>query len=314
MSQHFIFEAWAKMTSQSDRFGEMEAFLASLEEGSFSGAARRLGMTPSGISRTLDRCEARLGVRLLTRSTRSLKLTQEGQRYAALARKILAELDRAEDEITAGLAPSGLLRVSAAVSHGRLRIVPQLEEFARLYPAVDIDLTLTDLTEDPARGATDVAIRFGRLPDSGLTARKLGEEPMVVVAAPSYLDARGTPAKPEDLRSHDCLLFNFDPSRSRWPFCTQGRRTEVHVSGRFTANSGEALGMLAVSGLGIARVARFAVEDDLAAGRLREVLPGDTIDEGHEVHALFVGGDPIPARVRALVDFLADRMGTRSGQ
>ncbi|TPW26425.1 LysR family transcriptional regulator [Martelella alba] len=296
------------MASSSDRMREMEVFLSVLEEGSFSGASRRLGMSPSGVSRTVDRAESRLGVRLLTRSTRSLNVTQEGHSFAMVARRIIAELSAAEDEISAGSGPSGLLRVSAAVSHGRLRIVPLLEAFSRLYPAVQIDLTLTDLLEDPAQGATDVAIRFGNLPDSNLVARKLGEEPMVVVASPAYLNARGVPRHPGDLKAHQCLLFNFDQGRSRWPFTENGRRIAVQVSGNFQANSGEALGMLAVSGLGIARVGRFAVEAELQTGALCEVLAAYAAHDDHPVHALFVGGAALPGRVRALVDFLSERM------
>jgi len=296
------------MAQHSDRLREMEVFVAILEEGSFSAAALRLGLTPSGVSRTLDRCEKRLARRLMTRSTRSLTLTQEGHLFAALSRRVLSELDRAEAEIMGDDVPSGLLRVSAAVSHGRLKIVPLLRDFVRLYPKVRIDLTLTDLIEDPAQGDTDVAIRFGSLDDSSLVARKLGDEPMVVVAAPSYLEARGTPHHPAELPSHDCLLFNFGPGRARWRFLVNGEPMEVKVSGIMKANSGEALGMLAVSGLGIARVARFAVEDDIRAGRLREILARYPSGEAHPVHALFVGGNPVPGRVRCLVDFLSERM------
>ncbi|WP_246739570.1 LysR family transcriptional regulator [Martelella sp. HB161492] len=286
----------------------MEVFVAVLDAGSFSGAARQLGMTPSGVSRTINRTESRLGVRLLTRSTRALQITEEGQRFGIVARRIIKELAEAEDEISAGSGPSGLLRISAAVSHGRLRIVPLLEEFSRLYPAIQIDLTLTDLLEDPSQGMTDVSIRFGKLADSSLMARKLGEEPMAVVAAPAYLQARGVPHHPEDLKAHQCLLFNFDQSRSRWPFLDKGRKIEVQVSGSFQANSGEALGMLAVSGLGIARVGRFAVEAELRSGALTEILEPYCANDQHPVHALFVGGPALPGRVRALVDFLADRL------
>ncbi len=287
---------------------EMEVFVAVLDEGSFSGAARQLGMTPSGISRTIDRTEARLGVRLLTRSTRTLTITQEGQRFGILARRILQDVTSSEEAISAGNGPSGLLRISAAVSHGRLKIVPLLEEFSRLYREIQIDLTLTDLLEDPAQGMTDVAIRFGSLPDSSLVARKLGEEPTVVVASPTYLAENGTPQHPEDLKVHQCLLFNFDRSRSLWPFQDRGRSIAIKVSGSFQANSGEALGMMAVAGLGIARVARFAVEAELQAGTLTEILAGYSSNDPHPVHAVFVGGPALPARVRALVDFLADRM------
>lgn len=297
------------MTQMTDRLRAMEVFIAVLDEGSFSAAGRRLGLTPSAISRVVDRAEDRLGIRLLTRSTRSLVPTEEGLRFGVMARRILADLERSEEEISEAGQPRGLLRISAAVSHGRLRVVPLLDAFSRLYPGIRIDLTLTDHLDDPAQGTTDVAIRFGHLPDSSLTARKLGEETMVVVAAPSYLDSHGTPRHPDDLRSHQCLLFNFDRTRARWPFMIDGRIVHVDVTGSFLANSGEALGMLAGSGLGIVRVSRFAVEEELRSGALREVLAEYNSNERHPIHALFVGSPTIPARVRALVDFLSDRMG-----
>ncbi|WP_349295357.1 LysR family transcriptional regulator (plasmid) [Thioclava sp. 'Guangxiensis'] len=296
------------MAPLPDRLREMEVFITVLDEGSFSAAAQVLALTASGVSRTIDRLEARLAVRLLIRSTRALRLTSEGEAFAYSARRILSAVDQAEEQLGAGQCPSGLLRVSAAVSHGRLKIVPLLGEFSRIYPAIRLDMTLTDLLEDPATGRTDVAIRFGKLSDSSLIARKLADEPMITVAAPAYIATRGTPRHPDDLRQHDCLLFSFDPGRARWAFDTPEGPRIIQVGGKFRANSGEALGMLAVSGLGVARVARFAVEEDLAEGRLCEILQDYPVPETHHVHALFLGGPTLPARVRVFVDFLVDRL------
>jgi DNA-binding transcriptional LysR family regulator len=291
-----------------DRARELAVFAAVAERGSFSAAGRELGLSPSAISRTLDRMEARLGVRLLLRSTRALSLTAEGRSYLVMARRILADLQDAEEQIADRGAPRGRLRVSAAMSHGRLSIVPLLGEFAALYPRILVDISLTDSVVDVAAGEADVAIRFGPLPDSGLTARKLGVNPRAVVASPAYLARHGTPRVPEDLLGHNCLNFNFRRQEPRWPFRAEGRDFLLEVKGGIEANNGETLVQLAALGLGIARVSASHTAEEVAAGRLVPILqafnPGDTED----IHAVFVGGANTPARIRAFVDFLAERL------
>jgi hypothetical protein len=175
------------------------------------------------VSRAIDRIEARLGVRLLLRSTRALTLTAEGQAYLQMARRILADLDDAEQQIADQGAPRGRLRINAALSHGRLCVVPLLGDFAALYPHIVVDIALTDTLVDVAGGQADVAIRFGPLADSTLTARKLGETRRVIVAAPSYLAQHGTPQVPEDLYRFNCLNFNFRRVEPVWPFRRDGR-------------------------------------------------------------------------------------------
>ncbi|WP_428032564.1 LysR family transcriptional regulator [Ancylobacter sp.] len=292
----------------ADRARELEMFSTIARTGSFSAAGRALGLTPSAVSRTLDRIEARLGVRLLIRTTRALTLTAEGQSYLAAARRILADLDEAERVIADQGAPRGRLRVSAAFSHGRLCVVPLLGEFVRRYSHILIDISLTDAVVDVAAGQADVAIRFGPLADSALTARRLGENGRSVVAAPSYLQRHGTPGVPEDLLRHNCLNFNFRRAEPVWPFRRDGRDYALTVTGTVEANNGETLGQLAADGVGIARVGRFSIVDDLAAGRLVPLLepfnPGDV----EPIHAVFVGGANMPARVRVFVDFLAERL------
>lgn len=169
-----IFEPDAKAPLGADRARALEVFATVAAEGSFSAAGRVLGLTPSAVSRTVDRIEARLGVRLLLRTTRALSLTAEGQAYLGAARRILADLDDAEQAIADRGTPRGRLRISAAHAHGRLTIVPLLGEFARLYPHILVDISLSDRLVDVAAGDADVAIRFGPLADSPLTARKLG--------------------------------------------------------------------------------------------------------------------------------------------
>lgn len=292
----------------ADRARELEVFSAIARTGSFSAAGRALGLTPSAISRTIDRIEARLGVRLLIRTTRALTLTAEGQSYLGAARRILADLDEAERVIADQGAPRGRLRVSAAFSHGRLCIVPLLGDFARRYPHILVDISLTDAVVDVAAGQADVAIRFGPLADSALTARRLGENGRSVVAAPRYLQRHGTPEVPEDLLRHNCLNFNFRRAEPVWPFRREGRDYALTVTGNIEANNGETLGQLAADGVGIARVGNFGVVDDVAAGRLVPLLEAFNPGDVEPIHAVFVGGANMPARVRVFVDYLADHL------
>lgn len=302
------FELNAKTEFSPDRARALEIFAAVTVTGSFSAAGRILNLTPSAVSRAIDRIETRLGVRLLLRTTRALTLTAEGQAYLAAARRILADLDDAEQTIADQGAPRGRLRVSAALSHGRLYVVPLLGEFARLYPHILLDISLTDALVDVAGGQADIAVRFGPLADSRLTARKLGETRRVIVASPSYLARRGTPRVPEDLHGHDCLNFNFRRAEPVWPFRKDGKDYALGIKAGVEANNGETLWQLAAAGAGITRVGLFSVSAEIAAGRLVPLLeefnPGDI----EVIHAVFVGGVNIPARVRVFVDFLAEHL------
>ncbi len=299
----------AKMPMGTDRARALEIFAAVMRAGSFSGAGRALGLTPSAVARSIDRIEARLGVRLLLRSTRALTPTAEGQVYLQTARRILADLDDAEQQIADQGSPRGRLRISAALSHGRLCIVPLLGEFVRLYPHIVLDFALTDAIVDIAAGQADVAIRFGPLADSLLTARKIGESGRVIVASPDYLARWGTPTQPEDLHRHNCLNFNFRRVEPVWPFRRDGQAIALSVRGNIEANNGETLGQLAAAGVGLARVGAFSVVDDIAAGRLVAVLEAYNPGDVEQIHAVFVGGTNVPARVRAFVDFLAAQPG-----
>jgi DNA-binding transcriptional LysR family regulator len=292
----------------SDRARALALFATVIESGSFSAAARLLDLTPSAVARAIDRIEARLGVRLLLRSTRGLTLTAEGQSYLLAARRILADLDDAEQQIADQGAPRGRLRVTAALAHGRLCIVPLLGEFARTYPNILIDIALTDTLIDIAGGQADVAVRFGPLADSALTARKLGESGRVIVASPDYLARHGTPRVPEDLHAHNCLNFNFRRAEPTWPFRHEGRDFTLCVEGGIVANNGETLGQLAAAGVGVTRVGRFSVAAEIAQGRLVALLEDYNPGDVELIHAVFVGGAHLPARVRAFVDFLADRL------
>lgn len=295
-------------SSATDRAREMELFVAAADAGSLSAAGRALGLTPSAVSRTIDRIEARLSVRLLLRTTRRLTLTAEGQTYLTAARRILADLDDAEQAVADQGAPRGRLRVSAALAHGRLVVVPLLKDFVARYPHILVDLSLTDVVVDVAAGQADVAIRFGVLADSGLTARKIGETGRVVVASPEYLTRRGEPGTPENLHDHDCLNFNFRRAEPVWPFRRDGVDFALTVSGPVEANNGETLTQLARDGVGITRVGAFSAEDDIRDGRLVPLLEAFNPGDREAIHAVFVGGANMPARVRVFVDFLAERL------
>lgn len=292
----------------TDRARELEVFAAAVSGGSLSAGGRALGLTPSAVSRTIDRLETRLGVRLMLRSTRVLSLTAEGQAYLSAARRILADLDDAERQIADQGAPRGRLRVSAAFSHGRMCVVPLLGEFASLYPHIVVDISLTDAIVDVAGGQADVAIRFGILPDSPLTARRIGETGRTIVASPDYLTRKGTPLHPEDLHHHNCLNFNFRRAEPVWPFRQDGRDYALTVHGNIEANNGETLGQLAINGAGITRVGNFSVADDIAAGRLIPLLEAYNPGDVEQIHAVFVGGASLPARARVFVDFIASRL------
>jgi DNA-binding transcriptional LysR family regulator len=286
------------------RSGEMEVFAIVAEQGSLSGAARVLGLTPSSISRIITRTEQRIGTRLLLRTTRAITLTTEGEAYLRGARRILADMAEVEDAITDQGAPRGRLRVSAALAHGRLLIVPLIAEFSARYPAIVVDLLLGDEVVDILSGQADVAIRFGQLADSPLTARRLGVTGQVIVASPDYLARHGTPLTPQDLLNHNCLRFNFRRAAPDWPFRMDGRDFSLKVSGTIEGNSGEALSQLAKLGAGIARIGAFSVADELRSGHLVPLLEAYNPGDQEPIQAVFVGGAAMPARVRAFVDFL----------
>ncbi len=289
------------------RSGEMSVFVTVAQEGSLSAAARALGLTPSAVSRIIARAEQRLGTRLLLRTTRALTFTAEGEAFLRGARRILADMDEVEGAITDQGVPKGRLRVSAALGHGRLTIVPLVAAFTTRYPNIVVDLSLGDEVVDILAGQADVAIRFGHLPDSPLTARRLGHTGQVVVASPDYLKRHGTPQQPEDLLKHNCLRFNFRRAEANWPFIRDGKEFSLKVSGNIECSSGEALAQFARLGAGVARIGEFTVREDLQRGTLIPLL--QTFNPGDEepIHAVFVGGAAMPARVRLFVDFLLER-------
>ncbi|WP_425220731.1 LysR family transcriptional regulator [Pseudomonas sp.] len=289
------------------RSGDMVVFTTVAQEGSLSAAARALGLTPSAVSRIITRTEQRLGTRLLLRTTRAITFTAEGEAYLRGARRILADMAEVEESIADQGVPRGRLRVSAALGHGRLAIVPLVAAFTARYPKITVDLSLGDEVVDILAGEADVAVRFGPLPDSPLTARRIGETGQVVVASPDYLQRHGTPQQPEDLAAHNCLRFNFRRAEPNWPFIRDGQSFSLPVSGNIECSSGEALAQLARVGAGIARIGEFSVAEDIQRGDLVPLLQAFNPGDREPIHAVFVGGSTMPARVRLFIDFLLEQ-------
>ena len=292
-----------------NRAGEMMVFVRVVEAGSFSEAARLLLMTPSTVSKLIARLEARLGVRLIERSTRRLVLTGEGQFYYERSQALLGQLDETEQQIALGGAEAeGVIRVTSSVTFGTAALEPILPEFLEAYPRIVVDLSLSDDVVDLYLDRTDIAIRVGKLQDSNLMARKIGETRRRIVASPAYLAKHGTPRAPEDLIHHNCLGFNFRRANPVWPMREGGRIVERMLSGSLLANNGETLRRMAVAGVGIARIADYHLRGPIARGELVELLPDSDIGETDEIHALFRGAQFLPARVRAFLDFTTPRM------
>lgn len=292
-----------------NRAADMEVFATAIERGSFSAAARILGLSPSAVSRTISGIEARFGVRLIARTTRALAMTAEGEAYYHAARRILGDLAEVEQAIGEQAAPRGRLRISTTLSYGRLYIVPLIGEFIDLHPGIIVDISLTDAVIDLVEERADVAIRIGPLPDSPMIARRLGESDRVVVASPAYIARYGEPLAPDDLRAHRCLGFNFRRQQPWWPFRHDGRDISLPITPAIETNNGDTVTQLALDGVGIARIGRFNVADAIADGRLVQLLADYNPGDVEPFHALFLGGSTLPARVRVFIDFLAERLG-----
>ncbi|MDP3339577.1 LysR family transcriptional regulator [Frigidibacter sp.] len=292
-----------------NRAGEMQAFLRVVETGSFSEAARQMRMTPSTLSKLIGRIEARLGARLLERSTRRLSLTAEGWVYYERSQQLLAGIEDLERELSKGAASvGGTLRVSASVGFGMVAVEPLLPEFWAAYPNVIIDLSLSDEIVDLYLDRTDVAFRVGTLASSSLTALKLGVAPRKIVASPDYLARRGVPQTASDLAQHSCLGFNFRRSAPVWPLQEGGRTVDRGVAGPLLANNGETVRRMALAGIGLARMGEFHIRQDLRTGALVEVLAEAVAGDTEDIHALFFGGERLPHRVRVFLDFMAPRL------
>lgn len=292
-----------------NRVGEMQVFRRVVDSGSFSEAARLMRMTPSTVSKLVARIEARLGVRLVERSTRRLSLTTEGQLYYERSQGLLEELDEVERELSQGAASAGgTVRVNASVAFGTLAVEPLLPEFWCAFPNIVVDLSLSDEIVDLYLDRTDIAFRIGPLPNSSMNARRIGVAHRKIVAAPAYLERHGVPRSVDDLARHNCLGFNFRRAAPVWPIKESGRIVDRAVSGPLLANNGETVRRLALAGAGLARLGDYHARDDIAAGRLVEVLADVVERDAEDINAVYLGGPRLPHRARFFLDFAVPRL------
>jgi DNA-binding transcriptional LysR family regulator len=292
-----------------DQLAEMRVFVRAVERGSFAGAADDLGLTPSAISKLIGRLEARLGVRLLNRTTRKLSLTGEGETYFHSGRQLIESVDNLEQEVAASAGhPRGLLRIHTQVSFGVRHLAPALIEFQRRYPDVRINMSLTDQLVDVLAEQIDVAVRAGPLRDSTLMSRKITEIERVICASPEYLDQFGMPETPADLTRHRCIVFS--AARSRWPFkTTSGEVKPVEISPTFASDNLDCMLQLALQGAGIARLVDFMVGEPIRAGKLVPLLVDHHHPQRTPAFAVFPPGMQKIPKVRVFLDFLLERFG-----
>jgi DNA-binding transcriptional LysR family regulator len=293
-----------------DTLTGMAVFAQVVEAQSFSKAAQKLGLSRSAVSKHVAALEDRLGVVLLNRTTRRLSLTGPGASFYEHCVRLVADAEEAERAVTQfQVEPKGTIRVNAPMDFGRQHIAPWLAEFLGRYPELTVDVTLNDRIIDLIEEGYDLAVRVGRLADSSLIARRLAPVHLIVAASPSYLQRHGTPQTPADLARHNCLLYTYMPNPAVWTLEQPGGgRLQVPVKGSLRSNNGGLLREAAVAGVGIVPAPDFMVGDDLRAGRLVPILC-DWRQPASAVHAVYPQNRFVPAKVRALVDFLAQRYG-----
>lgn len=260
------------MVNRMDRIDLIRSFVTVVEAGSFTAAAARLGISNKLVSKYIAALEGQLGTALLHRTTRTLSLTDAGERYLNGARRVLAALDEAEADLRGSAGLTGRLRIAAPVTFGEQFVTPHTRDYLAAHPGIEVELALSDSIVDLARGGFDLAVRIGTLRDSSLIARRLGTTRLIVVASPDYLDRHGTPDRPEALRDHACILDSNNPTWQSWRFTVEGREVQVPVHGRFVANSAPACLTLARAGDGLALTVDLFCAADLAEGRLVQVL------------------------------------------
>jgi DNA-binding transcriptional LysR family regulator len=291
----------------SDRLQQLTVFIRAAEGGSFSRAASELGLSQPSVSRIVSELEERLGVTLLLRTTRRITLTHAGALFLDRAREILAGLEDAEDAARGRDSLRGLIRLALPVIYGTREVIPRLAEFLAVHPLLRVEMTIADERQDLIAEGADVAIRLGSLQDSGFGARKLGSLERLLVASPTYLKARGIPKTPADLRSHDCIIGPRAFGQAGWTFRKGDSIISVDVTGRISTDSGPGVYTSVMMGLGIAMVSSAMCGPELKAKQLIPVLRDYAMDPV-DVHAVFPGGPRPSTKVRAFVDFLAERL------
>ncbi|GAB7532678.1 LysR family transcriptional regulator [Pseudomonas sp. 3A(2025)] len=293
------------MKARSD---ELQVFVSVIESGSISAAAEQLGLTPSGVSRTLTRLEAKLQTTLLNRTTRRMDLTEEGRFFLDHARDILERMHNLEEHLAQSRQkPAGRLRVNAASPFMLHSVVPHVGEFRRLYPDIQLELTSNDWFIDLLEQSTDIAIRIGELSDSTLHARSLGCTGLNIVASPAYLQRHGTPASVTDLAGHTLLGFTQVETLNHWPLRhVGGDRFAIEPS--IAASSGDTLRHLALVGEGIACLSHFMTHEDLSEGRLVAILSEANSGYRQPINAVYYRNSKLALRIECFLDFMQEKL------
>jgi DNA-binding transcriptional LysR family regulator len=289
-----------------DRIGAMQAFVAVADLRGFAPAARKLGLSPSGVTRLIAALEDRLGARLLQRTTRSVTLTDIGTRYLERARRIVADVEEAEGSVLDERSrPSGRLVVSAPVGFGRLHVSPVMSAYLKRYPEVSAELRLADRTVNLVEDGVDLAVRIGHLADSSLVARLVGEMRRIVVASNEYLKQRGEPNTPEAIASHETIQFGAMTTSPDWRFVEGGREMRVACTPRFATNSADAAIQYAEQGGGLTRVLAYQAAEAIKGGRLRVVL-AKFEQPSLPIHIVYPTSRLLSAKVRTFIDLVTD--------
>jgi DNA-binding transcriptional LysR family regulator len=295
-----------------DRFQEMQAFVAVVEAGSFVGAAEALGISKTAVSRLVGELEARLGARLMHRTTRRLSLTEEGERFHARSRELLAGLEEAETEVQAQAGDAvGQLRVNVPVSFGLLQLAPLWPRFMQRHPRVVLDVTLSDRLVDLVDEGFDLAVRIARLPSSSLVSRQLASTRMLLCASPDYLRAHGTPTHPAELAGHAVISYTLLATGEQWEFQGPDGPITVKVHPRLRSNSGDTCCVAALQHQGIVLQPAFLVDAALRTGALVELLP-DYPAATLGIYAVYPSRKHLSPKVRVLIDFLSEALGRTS--
>jgi DNA-binding transcriptional LysR family regulator len=290
-----------------DPTSDLRAFVRVMDRGSFSAAAKDLGLTPSAVSKLVSRLEDRLGARLLQRSTRRLALTPEGETFLARARRIVADIEEAEAEVARMRgAPRGRLHINSGTAFGLHQLAPALADFLARYPEIDVELSITDRLVDLIEAQADIAVRSGHLPQGPFIQRKIADLQRVICAAPAYLRQRGTPKTATDLKDHDCIVVA-GAGLNRWPFKTRTGVDVVDVRPRVSTDDAEAALRLAIAGAGIIRLSDVIVGAPLRNGELVPLLTDSHHVEPFPLAAIYPAGRQRLPRVAVFLEFLLTR-------
>ena len=286
-----------------DRFQEMQVFAAVAQDQGFSAAARRLGLSAASVTRAVAALEKRIGTRLLTRTTRSVHLSEAGQRYLEDCRRILAEVQEAEDSAAGSHAePRGQLTITAPVLFGELFVTPVMVSYLKQFPEVCINGLLVDRVVSMVEEGIDVAVRIGELPDSNQHAIRVGEVRRVICAAPPFLETQGRPVHPQDLARAPVISTSAIGQLKSWPFQDAREPLSVRVESRLVVTANQAAITAACLGLGFTRVLSYQVASKVASGEL-EIVLADFELPPLPIHVVYQGGRNAPARIRSFVDF-----------